>query len=101
MCQYYFDILRNPRFTATFRKLYIPPVVDSVTTSSLGEDTEVHTVYYTEARAPLHSDSIKGFGEWRILISGGAENDLREARRRDGAMFKIIIKKIRFIISSV
>lgn len=47
---------------------------------------------YTSA---LYFESAEGFGEWRILISTGADRDLRDARRRDAGFFKIIIKKIK------
>lgn len=43
----------------------------------------------------LYFDSAEGFGEWRILISTRADRDLRDARRRDYAFFKIIVKKIK------
>jgi hypothetical protein len=46
-------------------------------------------------KAALYFDSAEGFGEWRILMSTKAEKSLREARRHDANVFKIIIKKIK------
>jgi hypothetical protein len=36
-----------------------------------------------------------------VLVSGRAAGDLREARRRDGARFKIYLKKIRCVRRAV
>jgi hypothetical protein len=38
---------------------------------------------------------VEGFGEWRILLSTGAQKYLREARRGSGAMFEIVVRKIK------
>jgi hypothetical protein len=46
-------------------------------------------------KAALYFDSVKGFGEWRILISSRADGMLRKARRSDKKIFEIMIKKIR------
>ncbi|TFK22063.1 hypothetical protein FA15DRAFT_623047 [Coprinopsis marcescibilis] len=46
-------------------------------------------------RAALYFESAQGLGDWRILISTRADRDLRDWRRRDADMFKIIIKKIK------
>jgi len=47
-------------------------------------------------KAALCFDSAVGFGEWRILLSTRATQNLREARRTDAKLFKIIVKKIKF-----
>ena len=46
-------------------------------------------------KATLHFDDIKGFGEWPILLSTRAQKDLRDTKRADGAMFRIVMKKIK------
>lgn len=46
-------------------------------------------------KASLHFENVKGFGEWRILLSTRAQKYLREARRGNGAMFDIVVKKIK------
>jgi len=46
-------------------------------------------------KAALYFESVKGFGQWRILISSRADKMLRKARRSDAKIFKIIVKKIK------
>lgn len=47
------------------------------------------------AAAALYFDDIEGFGEWTILLSTRALKALREVKHADGAMFRIVLKKIR------
>ena len=49
-------------------------------------------------KAALYFDSVEGFGEWRILLSTRATQDLRESKRNDGSTFKVIVKKIKYIL---
>jgi hypothetical protein len=46
-------------------------------------------------KAVLYFEDVEGFGEWRILLSTRAQKYLREVRRGNGAMFKIVVKKIK------
>jgi hypothetical protein len=46
-------------------------------------------------KAALYFENVEGFGEWRILLSTEAQRYLRGARRSDGVMFEIIVKKIK------
>jgi len=46
--------------------------------------------------AALYFDDIKGFGEWPILLSTRAQKALREVKRADGAVFRIVLRKIRW-----
>ena len=46
--------------------------------------------------AALYFDDIEGFGEWPILLSTRALKALREVERADGAMFQIVLKKIKW-----
>ena len=46
-------------------------------------------------KAALYFDDIEGFGEWSILLSTRAQKDLRDYKRADAAMFRIIMKKIK------
>ena len=48
-------------------------------------------------KAALYFDSAEGFGEWRILISTRADQNLRQARRRDAKLFQIFVKKIKCV----
>ena len=47
-------------------------------------------------KAALYFDDIEGFGEWSILLSTRAQKDLRDVKRADGAMFRIVMKKIKW-----
>ncbi|KAG2143549.1 uncharacterized protein EDB93DRAFT_1088104 [Suillus bovinus] len=46
-------------------------------------------------KAALYFDNADGFGEWQVLISTEAYRILREFRRADVKIFKIIVKKIK------
>lgn len=46
-------------------------------------------------KATLYFENVEGFGEWRILLATRAQKYLREVRRGDGAMFGIVVKKIK------
>ncbi|KAH8984681.1 hypothetical protein EDB92DRAFT_1885663 [Lactarius akahatsu] len=46
-------------------------------------------------KAALYFDSVDGFGQWRILISGRADRNLREMRKKDANLFRITLKKIK------
>jgi len=46
-------------------------------------------------KAALYFDDIEGFGEWAVLLSTRAEKDIRNVKRGDGAMFGIVMKKIK------
>ncbi|OAX32327.1 hypothetical protein K503DRAFT_870221 [Rhizopogon vinicolor AM-OR11-026] len=46
-------------------------------------------------KAALYFDNADGFGVWRILISTVGYKNLREYRRADVKVFKIIVKKIK------
>ena len=48
------------------------------------------------AGAALYFDDIGEFGEWSILLSGRARKDLRDFKRADGAMFQIVMEKIKW-----
>jgi hypothetical protein len=48
-------------------------------------------------KAALYFNNADGFGEWRILISTEAYKNLREFRRADEKIFKIIVKKIKSV----
>ena len=45
----------------------------------------------------LYFDNAPGFGEWRLLISGRAEHDLRQHRNEDELVYKIVIKKLLWV----
>jgi len=47
-------------------------------------------------KAALYFDSAEGFGQWRILISGRAVRNLREAKKKNTNLFRITLKKIKY-----
>jgi hypothetical protein len=47
-------------------------------------------------KAALYFDSAEGFGQWRILISGKANRNLRETKKKDPNLFRITLKKIKY-----
>ena len=63
------------------------------------EDEDVPSAYpmVQPMKAALYFDSADGFGDWRILISTRADRNLREAKRGDQNLFRIIIKKIKYV----
>ena len=46
-------------------------------------------------KAALYFNNIEKFGEWSILLSTRTQNDLRDVRRADFEMFRIVMKKIK------
>ena len=47
-------------------------------------------------KASLYFDGVEGFGEWAVNLSTRALKDLRDVKRSDGTMFRIVIKKIKY-----
>ena len=45
----------------------------------------------------LYFDSVKSFGDWRVIISSRADKMLRKTRKADKKTFEIVIKKIRYV----
>ena len=52
-------------------------------------------------KAALYFDSAEGFGQWRILISGKANRNLRETKKKDPNLFRITLKKIKYSFHSL
>jgi len=46
--------------------------------------------------AALYFDNIEEFGEWSIMLSTRAQKDLRDVKHADGAMFRIVMEKIKW-----
>ena len=47
-------------------------------------------------KTTLYLDDIEGFGEWSILLSTRAQKDIRDVKGADGAVFRIVMKKIKW-----
>lgn len=110
--QYFINVLRRPALRPLTKNSYLSMglVVPLITTRSetaaspspdpmsLSEPTR-NTPQLPETIAPfrakLYEESAKGLGEWRIWLSGRAEEDLRKRKKADASNFAIIMKKLR------
>ena len=85
--QNYLLLLRKPILSQIFKSAYM---------KSEGESQNPAFPMIQPMKAALYFDDIEGFGEWSIMLSTRAQKDLREARRADGAVFRIVMKKIKW-----
>jgi hypothetical protein len=102
-------VFRLESLTNVFKKNYIPFSAVEVTVrgpstnlADLSDQTieapEVIPAAYPQVqpmKAALYFDNADGFGQWRVLISGRADRNLREARKKDTNLFRITLKKIK------
>ncbi|KAI0297517.1 hypothetical protein B0F90DRAFT_1819257 [Multifurca ochricompacta] len=105
----YLCLFRLESLSEVLKRNYIPSLSIEATAQDHGALTvnlsdqitetpvEVPAVYpqVQPMRAALYFDSAEGFGQWRILISGRANRNLRQLRNKDITLFKITLKKIR------
>jgi len=102
--QYYLLVLRDPLVSEIFRSSYSRASRSSEKVSS--PTTKKAVVGWDQPQGPafpmiqpmkaaLYFDDVEGFGEWSILLSTRAQKDLRDFKRADGAMFRIIMKKMK------
>ncbi|KAI0286423.1 hypothetical protein BC826DRAFT_1108859 [Russula brevipes] len=104
----YLDILRLESLTCAFMRNYIPSAAagsiakegDALlgNLSDQSVDTPEIPAAYPQVqpmKAALYFDSAEGFGQWRIFVSGRADRNLRETRKKDGNLFRITLKKIK------
>lgn len=108
--QHYLSIICRPSFCHIFKTEFIsqgalpsettptPQDPRSEAPTSISSNSP-HSAYplVQPMKAALYFDSAVGFGDWRILLSTRATQNLREARRADAKLFKIIVKKIKFV----
>ena len=105
--QYYLLVLRNPLLTEIFKSSYhktkqlVKHASSPMRKSVMGQDQARDSLFpmVQPMKAALYFDDIEGFGEWAILLSTQAQKDLRTIKRSDGAMFRIVIKKIRWVLT--
>ncbi|KAL4254519.1 hypothetical protein ABKN59_003247 [Abortiporus biennis] len=107
--KHYFDVLRREQHAETIKRTFIPEVSEVVEDVDDNDTGDVSVTLHTEGgenipaaypfvqpmKAALYFESADGFGEWRILISTRADRTLRETRKKNPSLFKIIIKKIK------
>jgi hypothetical protein len=103
-------VFRLESFTSAFKRNYIPFSAVEVTVKGPNEnlaDSSDQTVEAPEEipaaypqvqpmKAALYFDNADGFGQWRILISGRADRNLRETRKKNTNLFRITLKKIKY-----
>jgi len=108
--QYYLLVLRRPLVSEIFKSSYMkvnivkesaaretapsPYANESITTPDWPTGQAFPTIQ--PMKTSLYLDDIEEFGEWAILLSTRAQKDLRDVKRSDGAMFRIVMKKIRY-----
>ena len=103
--QRYLIALTEPLVSEIFQSLYAeanqpPGIVPSPITKAAdaGPDQSWSQAFQISAQpmqAALYFGDVKGFGEWSILLSTRAQEDLRDCRRADGVMFWIVMKTIK------
>ena len=81
--------------------MYTSPAPENVT-EELDQSQNPAFSMVQPMNATLYFDNVEGFGEWSILLSTRAQNDLRGFKREDEEMFQIVMKKIKwaFILHS-
>ncbi|KAG1881873.1 hypothetical protein C8R48DRAFT_682497 [Suillus tomentosus] len=102
---FYLSLLRRTELAGAIKALLLPNVDESAKDVapevSSTEDVESPTTRPNAyqmvqfMKAVLYFENADGFGEWRILISTQAYKKLREFRRADKNIFKIIFKQIK------
>ncbi|KAG2109747.1 uncharacterized protein F5147DRAFT_150702 [Suillus discolor] len=103
---FYLSLLRRTELVGDIKALLFPNVEESAKDVapevSFPEDAESpseESAYpmVQPMKAALFFDNADGFGDWQILISTEAYKHLREHRRADKKIFKIIYKKIKSV----
>ena len=98
--QHYLLVLREPSISRIFKSSYIGANLSL----EEGPDQSQNPTFsiIQPMKDALYFDDIEGFGEWSILLSTRAQKDLRDVKRADGAVFRIVMKKIKcdFILRS-
>ncbi len=103
-------MLRLESLTDALKRNYIPSsaveVVVKGTSANLADSSDQTTemlekipVAYPQVqpmKVALYFDNADGFGQWRILISGRADRNLRETKKKDTNLFRITLKKIKY-----
>ncbi|TFY57333.1 hypothetical protein EVG20_g8592 [Dentipellis fragilis] len=102
----YLETLRQPKLAGIFKHAYIPEVVAEEGLDSFDQDAiaALSPTYEMKTNASLpstflqphlYSEVAKGFGPWRIYLSGRAIHDLTELQKSDGKSFRIALNKLK------
>ena len=76
-----------------FKSAYMKETLSSEGGSDYSLDTAFPMIQLM--KAALYFDNIEELGEWSILLSTRAQNNLRDIKRADFEMFRILMKKIK------
>ena len=106
--QYYLLVLREPLVSEVFKSSYMKiNLAKENTVKEKASPLETDAVVPDRSdrpglpmiqpmKASLYLGDIEGFGEWGILLSPRAQKDLRDVKRSDAAVFRIVMKKIKY-----
>lgn len=83
--QHYLLVLREPLVSKTLKSSLL---LERTSSSTLPMVLPMNAVRYF--------GHVEGFGDWSILLSTQAQKDLRDVRNTDGAIFRIVMKKIKW-----
>ncbi|KAG1809265.1 hypothetical protein EV424DRAFT_1328374 [Suillus variegatus] len=102
---FYLSLLRRTELAGDIKALLLPNVGESAkdvapevsSTENVESPTTRPKAYQMvqPMKAALYFVNADGFGEWRILISTEAYKNLRELRKSEKKIFKIIVGKIK------
>jgi len=104
--KFYLSLLRRTELAGVIKALLFPnlekfakDVAPEVSSRGDLQSSTIANAYSTvqPMKVALYFDNAHGFGEWRVLISTEAYKNLREHRRTDKKIFKIIVKKIKSV----
>ncbi|KAF9647525.1 hypothetical protein BDM02DRAFT_3187952 [Thelephora ganbajun] len=107
--EYYLLVLRQPLVSEVFKSSYMKVYLAKENTAeerASSPEAEIMIAapdrpagpafpMIQPMKASLYFEGIEGFGGWAILLSTRALKDLRDVKRSDGAMFRIVMKKIK------
>jgi hypothetical protein len=108
--QYYLLVLRQPLVSEIFKSSYtkvnlakenlarekVPPSEPKTVMAPPERPASSVFPMIQPMKGSLYLEDIEGFGDWVILLSTRAQKDLRDVKRSDGAMFRIVMKKIKY-----
>ena len=70
-------------------------VVDTHMVPPTGQETSDGNFGLRTIKTNILFQTVEKLGPWRVMVSSRAHRNLRELRRGDGKMFRIVMKKIK------
>jgi hypothetical protein len=84
--------MRRDDITQTFQDLYLTEARQTSSNTIIDG-----SLYVKDIATSLGLTSAKGFGPWQILLSGPAQNMLKDERRRSSKHAEILMRKLRLV----